>query len=196
MDYRDWRRRSIQSVWHPYTEITSFEKEDFPIIDHAEGSTLYDIEGRALLDGISSWWCTNLGHGHPRLVKAIQEQAAHLQHTLLGGMSHPPPSCWRSSSPALRRRGWDMPCSAAMAPWRSRRPLRLRCNTGTTAASPAAPGSLRWRMATTATRWVRSGWDILTPFTAPSAQPCSLRSGPCRRIAPAARSGCGPRHAV
>ena len=90
MDYRDWRRRSIQSVWHPYTEITSFEKEDFPIIDHAEGSTLYDIEGRALLDGISSWWCTNLGHGHPRLVKAIQEQAAHLQHTLLGGMSHPP----------------------------------------------------------------------------------------------------------
>jgi adenosylmethionine-8-amino-7-oxononanoate aminotransferase len=90
MNSGDWRRRSIQSVWHPYTEITAFEQADFPVVDRAEGSTLYDVEGRALLDGISSWWCVNLGHGHPRLVKAIREQAGRLQHTLLGGMSHPP----------------------------------------------------------------------------------------------------------
>jgi len=89
MNSGDWRRRSIRSVWHPYTEITSFEQMDFPVIDHAEGSTLYDVDGRALLDGISSWWCVNLGHGHPRLVKAIRDQAGRLQHTLLGGMSHP-----------------------------------------------------------------------------------------------------------
>src|SRR5690349_20337031 len=89
VNYRDLRRRSTQAIWHPYTEITAFEQSDFPIIDRAEGCTLYDIEGRALLDGISSWWCVNLGHSHPRLVRAIQEQATRLQHTLLGGMSHP-----------------------------------------------------------------------------------------------------------
>lgn len=89
MNYHDMRRRSVQAVWHPYTEITSFEWTEFPIIDRAEGCTLYEMNGRALLDGISSWWCVNLGHSHPRLVRAIQEQAALLQHTLLGGMSHP-----------------------------------------------------------------------------------------------------------
>jgi adenosylmethionine-8-amino-7-oxononanoate aminotransferase len=90
MNYDEMRRRDLRHIWHPYTEITSFEASPFPIIERAEGCRLYDLDGRALLDGISSWWCVNLGHGHPRLVKAIQDQAARLQHTLLGGMSHPP----------------------------------------------------------------------------------------------------------
>jgi adenosylmethionine-8-amino-7-oxononanoate aminotransferase len=89
MQYDDMRRRSTRAVWHPYTEITSFEKTDFPVIDRAEGSRLWEMDGRELLDGISSWWCVNLGHSHPRLVKAIQDQAARLQHSMLGGMSHP-----------------------------------------------------------------------------------------------------------
>lgn len=42
-----------------------------------------------MLDGIASWWCVNLGHGHPRLIEAIQTQSAKLQHAILGGMSHP-----------------------------------------------------------------------------------------------------------
>ena len=90
MNYGEMRRRDVQHIWHPYTEITSFEQAPFPIVDHAEGSRLYELDGRELLDGISSWWCVNLGHSHPRLVQAIQQQAARLQHTLLGGMSHPP----------------------------------------------------------------------------------------------------------
>jgi adenosylmethionine-8-amino-7-oxononanoate aminotransferase len=86
---RELRQRDIRVLWHPYTEITSFEASEFPIIERARGCSLFDVEGRELLDGISSWWCVNLGHSHPRLVRAIQEQAEKLQHTLLGGMSHP-----------------------------------------------------------------------------------------------------------
>jgi adenosylmethionine-8-amino-7-oxononanoate aminotransferase len=89
MNYDEMRRRDIEYLWHPYTEITSFEHSSFPIVDSAQGCRLHEINGRVLLDGISSWWCVNLGHSHPRLVHAIQEQAAKLQHTLLGGMSHP-----------------------------------------------------------------------------------------------------------
>ena len=89
MTYAHMRNRDTQHIWHPYTEITSFEAAEFPIVERAIGCVLYDIEGRELLDGISSWWCVNLGHSHPRLVKAIQDQAAQLQHVLLGGMSHP-----------------------------------------------------------------------------------------------------------
>jgi adenosylmethionine---8-amino-7-oxononanoate aminotransferase len=88
--YDELRRRDLACLWHPYTEISSFEHTRFPIVDSAQGCQLREIDGRVLLDGISSWWCVNLGHSHPRLVRAIQEQAAKLQHTLLGGMSHPP----------------------------------------------------------------------------------------------------------
>jgi adenosylmethionine-8-amino-7-oxononanoate aminotransferase len=89
LNVRELRRRDIRHLWHPYTEITAFERTDFPVVDSADGCTFRDVEGRELLDGISSWWCANLGHGQPRIVEAIREQAGRLQHALLGGMSHP-----------------------------------------------------------------------------------------------------------
>ncbi|MBN1257421.1 MAG: adenosylmethionine--8-amino-7-oxononanoate transaminase [Planctomycetes bacterium] len=85
----DLHLRDRKHLWHPYTEITAFEGAQFPIIERADGVYLYEVGGRKLLDGISSWWCVNLGHNHPRLVGAIWEQAAKLQHSILGGMSHP-----------------------------------------------------------------------------------------------------------
>ena len=83
------RETAVKHLWHPYTDIESFEKTKFPIVDHAEGVYLYEKDGKKLLDGISSWWCVNLGHSQPRLVKAIKEQAEKLQNSILGGMSHP-----------------------------------------------------------------------------------------------------------
>ena len=83
------RNLDLKHLWHPCTEINGIEQNDFPIIERASGSYLYEIGGRPLLDGISSWWCVNLGHSHPRLVEAIQKQASQLQHAILGGMSHP-----------------------------------------------------------------------------------------------------------
>ncbi len=85
----DLRQLDIKHLWHPCTDINSLEKMEFPVIERASGVYLYQVGGRPLLDGIASWWCVNLGHGHPKLVKAIQDQAAELQHVILGGMSHP-----------------------------------------------------------------------------------------------------------
>lgn len=42
----------------------------------AEGSTVWDGEGRPLIDFSSQMINTNIGHGHPAVVAAIQEQAA------------------------------------------------------------------------------------------------------------------------
>lgn len=83
------REKDLAYVWHPYTDIARMEGGAFPIIERAEGVRLYDRSGREILDGISSWWGCNLGHGHPRLVEAIREQAGRLDHSILGGMSHP-----------------------------------------------------------------------------------------------------------
>ncbi|MBI2851111.1 MAG: adenosylmethionine--8-amino-7-oxononanoate transaminase [Chloroflexi bacterium] len=89
MDYKTLHELDIKYLWHPCTEINSFEQMDFPIVEKAKGVYLYEVGGRPLLDGIASWWCVNLGHGHPRLIEAIREQAGQLQHAILGGMSHP-----------------------------------------------------------------------------------------------------------
>ncbi|HSR88759.1 MAG TPA: adenosylmethionine--8-amino-7-oxononanoate transaminase, partial [Pontiella sp.] len=40
-------------------------------------------------DIVSSWWACALGHSHPKVVKAIQDQANVLQHSITGGMTHP-----------------------------------------------------------------------------------------------------------
>ncbi|GAA1017646.1 aspartate aminotransferase family protein [Acrocarpospora pleiomorpha] len=48
------------------------------VITRAEGSYVWDGQGRKLLDFTSQLVYTNLGHGHPRIVEAIQEQAAAL----------------------------------------------------------------------------------------------------------------------
>ncbi len=83
------RERDIQYLWHPCTDINGLDERPIPIVETAKGVYLYEVGGRALLDGFSSWWCVNLGHGHPRLIEAIQQQAPRLQHAILGGMSHP-----------------------------------------------------------------------------------------------------------
>lgn len=44
----------------------------------AEGSTLYDFDGNAFIDMGSQLVSANLGHNNPRLVEAIQRQAARL----------------------------------------------------------------------------------------------------------------------
>ncbi|MFE2998759.1 aspartate aminotransferase family protein [Nocardia sp. NPDC059246] len=44
-------------------------------VTRAEGSYVWDEEGKSLLDFTSQLVYTNLGHQHPRVVQAIQEQA-------------------------------------------------------------------------------------------------------------------------
>ena len=76
-------------IWHPYTRFSAVQ-EGLPRIVRAEGLYLYDDQGHRYMDAVSSWWACSLGHSHPRMVRAIQEQAALLQHSILGNLSHPP----------------------------------------------------------------------------------------------------------
>ena len=56
----------------------------------ARGNRLVLHDGRELIDGMSSWWCALHGYGHPRLVRALQEQAADMPHVMFGGITHAP----------------------------------------------------------------------------------------------------------
>lgn len=48
---------------------------------HGKGAWLYDADGTAFLDALAGIAVNGLGHGHPRLVKAIADQAGKLIHT-------------------------------------------------------------------------------------------------------------------
>ena len=48
------------------------------------------MNGRSYLDGNSSWWTASLGHGHPRLLAALERQARELAHCSLAGTTHEP----------------------------------------------------------------------------------------------------------
>lgn len=78
-------------VWHPYTPMQQYLAEADPlVIVRAEGSRLFDADGRSFIDGNASWWTSVLGHGHPRLLATLREQAQSLCHTSLAGITHPP----------------------------------------------------------------------------------------------------------
>jgi 4-aminobutyrate aminotransferase/(S)-3-amino-2-methylpropionate transaminase len=47
----------------------------------ARGSTLTDVDGNTFLDFAGGVGCLNVGHAHPRVVEAVQEQAARFIHT-------------------------------------------------------------------------------------------------------------------
>ena len=89
MDLSEIRNRDRAHVWHPYTRASSLAAGPVPVIVRGEGIYLIDEQGRRFVDAISSWWCAALGHGHPRLVAAIQRQAAELQHSILANLTHP-----------------------------------------------------------------------------------------------------------
>jgi acetylornithine/N-succinyldiaminopimelate aminotransferase len=50
-------------------------------ISHGRGCWLFDTQGRRYLDGLGGIAVNTLGHGHPRLVPAIQDQVAKIMHT-------------------------------------------------------------------------------------------------------------------
>jgi adenosylmethionine-8-amino-7-oxononanoate aminotransferase len=77
-------------VWHPYTQMYGWESAEPLVIARASGSRLHDIDGRSYIDANASWWCSTLGHGHPRLVAALKAQADAMCHVALGGIVHEP----------------------------------------------------------------------------------------------------------
>ncbi|MES3675021.1 adenosylmethionine--8-amino-7-oxononanoate transaminase [Halomonas elongata] len=80
--------RTPSPVWHPYAHLKT--QSPAPKVVGGEGPRFTLESGESLLDATCSWWCMIHGYRHPRLVRAIQQQADELCHVMLGGLTHEP----------------------------------------------------------------------------------------------------------
>ncbi|HVM96599.1 MAG TPA: aspartate aminotransferase family protein [Candidatus Acidoferrales bacterium] len=55
------------------------------VVDRAEGATIWDTSGRAYLDLLAGMGVANVGHAHPRVVAAIEQQARSYLHVSVYG---------------------------------------------------------------------------------------------------------------
>jgi beta-alanine--pyruvate transaminase len=78
----------MAAYWMPFTANRQFKKAP-RLLTRAEGMHYWDDKGRQILDGVAGLWCVNAGHARPRIVKAIQQQAADMDFCPPFQMAHP-----------------------------------------------------------------------------------------------------------
>ncbi len=79
---------ALEAFWMPFTPNRRF-KADPRFVERAEGMFYYTPDGRQILDATSGLWCVNAGHNRPRIVEAIQKQAAELGYATSFNLGHP-----------------------------------------------------------------------------------------------------------
>lgn len=75
-------------LWMPFTANRQFKDQPRQLVS-ASGMHYTTDDGRKILDGTAGLWCVNAGHCHPKIVQAIQQQAAKLDYAPLFQMGHP-----------------------------------------------------------------------------------------------------------
>ncbi len=79
---------NLDAYWLPFTTNRQFKKAP-RLLSRAEGMFYWDVQGRQILDGVAGLWCVNAGHARPRIVQAIQQQAAEMDFCPPFQMAHP-----------------------------------------------------------------------------------------------------------
>ncbi len=78
----------LDAHFMPFTPQRSFKKKPRMLVG-AQGMYYFSDDGRKLLDAAAGLWCVNAGHSHPKIVSAIQKQAAELDYAPSFSFGHP-----------------------------------------------------------------------------------------------------------
>ncbi|MDB6024116.1 MAG: adenosylmethionine-8-amino-7-oxononanoate aminotransferase apoenzyme [Verrucomicrobiales bacterium] len=79
-------------VWHPFTQMKDWLKQEPIVIVEGKGAVLRDVNGREYLDANSSIWTNLHGHKHPKINAAIQRQLKKISHSSALGFANEPAS--------------------------------------------------------------------------------------------------------
>lgn len=82
------QERDQSCLWHPFTPLS--KPTGNPAIVKGDGQWLFDSQGKAYLDAISSWWVNIHGHCHPYIVGALQKALPQLDQTIFADFTHEP----------------------------------------------------------------------------------------------------------
>ncbi|MEK7688854.1 MAG: adenosylmethionine--8-amino-7-oxononanoate transaminase, partial [Deltaproteobacteria bacterium] len=77
-------------LWHPFTQMREWEKDDPLLIERGDGNYLIDADGRKYLDGVSSLWVNVHGHRKKEIDDAIKKQIDKISHSTLLGLANIP----------------------------------------------------------------------------------------------------------
>src|SRR5687767_12050363 len=78
-------------LWMHFSRMGAYGPgQEIPVIARGEGAYVWDDKGNRYLDGLSSLFSVNLGHGRPELVEAAAEQGRErLDYFPLWSYAHP-----------------------------------------------------------------------------------------------------------
>ncbi|MGO8711965.1 MAG: aspartate aminotransferase family protein [Rhizomicrobium sp.] len=76
------------SFWMPFTDNRGFKAHP-RLLASAKDMHYYTPDGRPVLDATAGLWCVGAGHARPRIVQAIQRQAATLDYAPTFQLGHP-----------------------------------------------------------------------------------------------------------
>jgi beta-alanine--pyruvate transaminase len=82
------KTNDLEAFFMPFTANRQFKKAP-RLLAAAKDMHYFTEDGRKVLDGTSGLWCVNAGHCRPRIVEAIQKQAAELDFAGTFQMGHP-----------------------------------------------------------------------------------------------------------
>lgn len=67
----------------------SYTREYALVVDHAQGSELWDVDGKRYIDFMAGVAVLNVGHRHPAVVEAVKEQVDKFWHICLSDFFYP-----------------------------------------------------------------------------------------------------------
>ena len=79
---------NLDAYWMPFTANRQFKKAP-RLLAKSSGMHYWTEDGRQILDGVAGLWCVNAGHARPKIVQAIQAQAAEMDYAPPFQMAHP-----------------------------------------------------------------------------------------------------------
>jgi len=83
-------QRDLEVIWHPCTQMKDHETLPLVPVKSGKGVYLYDFDGNAYIDAVSSWWVNIFGHTNETINNKIKAQLDTLEHVLLAGFTHEP----------------------------------------------------------------------------------------------------------
>ena len=68
----------MSALWHPFADMSAVDGHAL-VVARGEGVFVWDDQGRRYIDGASSLWYANAGHGNREIAEAIAAQLAELE---------------------------------------------------------------------------------------------------------------------